>query len=427
MAQVKGNLLLTLAMALLVQPAMLSLAVAEQPAMTPQEPQSSVKDVIPLTMGNIRGHKMLYSEGWYIITSSSRAFDFAREHSLNSSRQALEQVVADAARQSGEYGTSLKNDARDSIRTGTTLVKDGTVLSGEILSATHALGKTQLAYADKGFRKAMESVVRGNIALAKRTEAERQELASLPGKYFQDLKQDFSNIYDLAAQARKRFSRKIEPAWEASFERAGREFRTQYERSGNEQNTLMALGPILAGYLKSLYHGIAKPASKTIVKTTVAGVNYAVFLPVTATAVVAGRTVQAVGLTVFYTGKTGIKIVSPTVEGGILSGLSLLSLGTVPVTYAAGGSIGAINQVAFSTAGPRTWSGCREQGPLQPIPQATSDSLPMMRSRALPRWSSTRLPRASCWAIMHLRRFLPMQSWELWTLQCSLLGTAPGW
>jgi hypothetical protein len=59
-----------------------------------------------------------------------------------------------------------------------------------------------------------------------------------------------------------------------------------------------------------------------------------------------------VGLTVYYIGKTGVKIVSPTVEGGLLSGLSLLSLSAVPVTYAAGGALGAVNQVAFTTAGP---------------------------------------------------------------------------
>ena len=310
------------------------------------------EDVIPLTMGNMRGHKMLYNEGWYLVTSSSKAFEYARDHSLTSSRMALE---ASSSRCSTAE-RRVRNNPEDRCpgidpdRDHTGQGRHGTERRDPLRYPCARQGT--IAYADKSFRKAMDSVVRGNLTIAKRTEAERQELANLPGKYFQDLKQDFSNIYDLAAQARRRFSGKIEPAWEASFERAGREFRTEYERSGNEQNTLMALGPILAGYLKSFYYGLAKPASKTIVKTTVAGVKYAVFLPVTATAVVAGRTVQAVGLTVFYTGKTGIKIVSPTVESGILSGLSLLSLGTVPVTYAAGGSIGAINQVAFSTVGP---------------------------------------------------------------------------
>ena len=63
------------------------------------------------------------------------------------------------------------------------------------------------------------------------------------------------------------------------------------------------------------------------------------------------------GLTVYYVGKTGIKIVSPTVEGGLLSGMSLLSAGAVPVTYVTGGTVGAINQVAFTAAGPAVAAG----------------------------------------------------------------------
>jgi hypothetical protein len=59
-----------------------------------------------------------------------------------------------------------------------------------------------------------------------------------------------------------------------------------------------------------------------------------------------------VGLTFYYTGKTGVKIVSPTVESGLLAGMSVLSLSAVPVTYAAGGTLGAVNQVAFIAAGP---------------------------------------------------------------------------
>ena len=195
----------------------------------------------------------------------------------------------------------------------------------------------------------MEAFVQGNMSIARRTEEDRHELSVIPGNYYNSIKSDFSNIFDITEQNRKRFAKKIQPALEASFQRASREFQAEYDKSGREQNTLMALGPILDGYLKSFYYGLAAPASKTIVKTTVRGATYTVFLPVTATSIVAGRTIQSVGLTVYYTGKAGLKLVSPTVEGGLLSGLSLLSLGSVPVTYAAGGTIGAINQVAFST------------------------------------------------------------------------------
>jgi len=312
----------------------------------------SVEDIISLTAGNIRGHRMLYNEGWFIVTSSRGAFEYAREKSIISSRIALQQVRDDAARHSAEYKEALKDDIQGSIDTGKNMVASGTKQSGRILETTHEIAKTEFVYARENYKKAMDSLVEGNLSIVKRTEEERRELAGLPGNYFKTLKSDFSNIYELTDSARKRFSRKIDPAWETAFQRAAREFQAEYEESGKKQNSLVALGPILYGYLKSFYHGFAAPASKTIVKTSVAGTSYIVFLPVTTTAIVAGRTVQSIGLTVYYVGKTGVKIVSPTIEGGFLSGLSLLSASSVPLTYAAGGTLGAVNQVAFSTAGP---------------------------------------------------------------------------
>jgi hypothetical protein len=316
------------------------------------EEKVSVEDVIPLTVGNIRGHKMLYNEGWYIVTSSSRALDYAKEKSIVSSKTALRRIADDTSKHSVEYKEAIKTDVGDAAATGKNLVVKGTDLSGRVFETTHEAAKTELVYSRDNFRRAADLFVRGNLSIAKRTEEDRRELANLPGNYFNSLKGDFSNIFELTESARKRFSRKIDPAWEESFRRASREFRDEYEKSGTKQNSLLALGPILSGYLKSFYHGFAAPASKTIVKTGVAGTSYIVFLPVSATAVVAGRTVQSVGLTLFYTGKTGVKLVSPTIEGGLLSGLSLLSLGAVPVTYVAGGTLGAVNQVAFSTVGP---------------------------------------------------------------------------
>jgi hypothetical protein len=316
------------------------------------EEKQSVEDVIPYTMGNIRGHKMLYNEGWFVTTSTSRALDYAKERSFVSSRTALQEVLAGYRKDTSDYREAVETGLQDSVKTGTEAVKTGTALSGNILGSTQTLAKGELVYAQDRYKKAYEAFVQGNLSIAARTEEERQELINLPGDYYRTLKGDFSNIMDLTTAARKRFSGRIDANWEQAFQKAGNEFRAEYERSGQKHNSLTALGPILYGYLKTFYYGLAAPASKTIVKTTTAGATYAVFLPISATSIVAGRTVQSVGLTVYYVGKTGVKIVSPTLEGGLLSGLSLLSLSSVPVTYAAGGTLGAINQVAFTTGGP---------------------------------------------------------------------------
>ena len=247
-------------------------------------------------------------------------------------------------------------DIAAGAETGKAIVTTGTGLTGDILRMTHRAGKAEMAYASETFRRAGETFIQGNLSLGKRTAGDRKELAALPGNYFTDLKDDFSNIWELTSAANGKFAGKIEAGWDKAFDTAASEFRKEYDRSGESQNTLTALGPILYGYLKSIYHGIVAPSSKTIVKTGVTAVTYAgaygVFLPVASTAVVAGRTVQSVGLTFYYTGKTGVNIISPTVESGLLAGMSVLSLSAVPVTYVAGGTLGAVNQVAFTAAGP---------------------------------------------------------------------------
>lgn len=324
----------------------------EQKKPEPKAEKETVEDIIPWTVGNIRGHKMLYNEGWFVVTSSKKAFEFAKERSIISSKMALQRVLDDASKHSGEYKETIKADVRDAAKTGKDLVVSGTKQTGRILESTHTLAKTELAYANENFQKAMAAFVQGNLSIARRTEEERNELANLPGNYFKTLKNDFSNINELAGATQKQFGNRIDAHWEEAFKQASQEFRSEYEKSGDEKNSLMALGPILHGYLKSLYHGFVAPASKTIVKTGVNGVSYVVFLPIASTSMVAGRTVQSVGLTVYYVGKTGVKIISPTVEGGLLSGLSLLSLSSVPVAYTVGGTIGAMNQVAFTTVGP---------------------------------------------------------------------------
>lgn len=312
----------------------------------------TLEDVIPLTMGNIRGHKMLYNEGYSVVISSRKAFDFAREKSIVSSREAIKQVEEQYRSHSSDYKEELKGDLKGAVETGKKLVVSGTERSGKILSGAKALTQTELAYAKEGFLEAWDSFVKGNISIARRTEAERKELTGLPGSYFMDLRNDFSNIWEIAGEINGRFAGKIENSWEKAFKKAGQEFKFEYERSGGESNSITALGHILYGYLKAFYHGVAAPSSKTIVKTGVTGATDAVFLPVAAVTSVAGRTVQSTGLAFYYVGKAGVKIVSPTVEGGVLSSMAILSLASAPVTYVGGITMGAVNQVAFTAAGP---------------------------------------------------------------------------
>lgn len=319
-------------------------------------PQSqTLEDVIPLTSANLRGHRMLYDEGWFVITSSRKSLEFAKEKSILSSRAAIQEAAHRVAGRSSDYKAALGTDLQRSYETGRSLLQSGTERSGAILDRTKSMTQREWTYATQQFGEAWETFIQGNLSLGKRTEQDRATLLALPGREYASLKRDFSNLWDITTVIRENFSGRIQVSWDAAFEQAGHDFRTEYERSGRQSNALQAMGPILWGYLKALYHGGLAPAAKTIVRTGAKGTGTAagsVFLPVTATSVVAGRTIQSAGLTLFYTGKTGVSLISPTVESGLLASLAVLSAGSIPATVAGGTMFGAVNQVAFTAAGP---------------------------------------------------------------------------
>jgi hypothetical protein len=322
----------------------------------PADGKLAVADVIPLTIGNLRGHKLLYDEGWFVITSSRKALEYARRKSIVSSTEAIRKSLSDASRRAGALGRAAAGDLADSAETSVDIATSATARTAAIWSGSNELAGREFAYAEDGFKKAAESFVRGNVSLARRTEEDRRELAALPGNYFKDVKSDFSDVHEKVESARRRFAEKIDPAWEDSFRRASRDFKTEYDKSGDEHNSLAALGPILRAYLEAFYHGLAAPAAKTLVRAAAIGTSDAVFLPSAAATIVAGRTVRSAGLTVFYAGRTGAHLLSPTVEGGLLGGVALLSAGAVPLTYVGGAALGAVNLVAFTAAAPAVGS-----------------------------------------------------------------------
>jgi hypothetical protein len=330
--------------------------VEKQPVDTNADKTSrTLEDVIPLTVANLRGHQMLYNEGWFIITSSRKALEYAQAKSIAASDEAIRAVQQRFMSHSVEYTESLNAGVQQSLDAGKKRLQTGTEQSGRILQHTGALAQSELAYARANLVNAWEQFIQGHLTLAKRTEEDRIALAGLPGGWFNSLHSDFSNIRQLTGSLREQLAGRIEVSWDAAFAHAGKEFREEYERSGRQSNTLIALGPLLQGYLKALYHGAAVPTAKTLVHagaTGTAHVSGSVFLPVAGASVVLGRTIQAVGLTVFYAGKTGVNLISPTVESGLLSGMAVLSLGAVPLTYVTGGTLGAINQVAFTAGAP---------------------------------------------------------------------------
>lgn len=319
--------------------------------------RSGIAEMIPLTAANVNGHKMLYNEGFFVITSSEKAFAYAADKSVQSSGAAIakiaESVVARTKTLKGTMGGRLRASYERAEKT----LRFGTGNTVKIMKATGGLAKGQLDYSKATFNEAWKMAVYGNISLVERTEKDVAKLVSLPGDYYQNIKGDFSNIALLSGAANSYVGEKVNLSWNRSFKDASRLFNDEYERSGKKENAFLALGNILNGYLKIIYYGLISPSAKTIVTSGAKGVNYGLFLPASATTVVTGRVVESTGLSLYYATKTGYKLVTPTVGAGVLSGISVLSLGSAPVTYLGGTSFGAVNQVAFTMASPMTGVG----------------------------------------------------------------------
>ncbi|MEQ1814542.1 MAG: hypothetical protein ABL860_08865 [Candidatus Nitrotoga sp.] len=317
--------------------------------------KQSVAEIIPITEKNLRGHQSLYREGWFVVSSTEKAFNYAKEHSITSSGQAMSQAVAGTGRHSTEFGKNLKEAGKGGVQTGAEIFKGGTELSKKELALTSILVKTEWDYGSSKLNSAWEHFVKGNMTLTQRTAEDRQALSAVPGDWYKHLQNDFSNLDELTDKAKASISTHIEGRWGDAFGEARADFNRSYVQSGTRGNSLSGLFDIIAGHIKALYSGVVKPASRTVVQgaeATTKGVTNFVFLPVTKLFVVSGRTIQSTGLSLYYTTSMGVKLVSPTVEGGLLTGLSMLSYSAIPVTAAIGGAVGAVNQVAVTAATP---------------------------------------------------------------------------
>lgn len=322
-------------------------------APAPNEPSvTGYGDIIPLTEGNIKGHKLLYNEGWFVVSSTKRAFEYAHKKSFKPSRENIRRIARDLVNRSKDFGEDVGKDTKDSYANAKALLEGGTLTSTVIASGTGELAGIEFDYAKQTFTDACDAFVKGHLSLARRTPEDLGDLKSVPGNYFSDLRDDFSNIFELSSHANQTVAKKIGLSWDKSFEEAAADFRAEYEQSGKRKNSLTALGDILSGYLKALYSGLARPSAKAIVEGGAKGANTAIFLPGAIATVISGRTIEATGLTLYYTAKTGYHVISPTLETGLLSSLSLLSIAAVPVTAAGGASLCAVNQVAFTAAAP---------------------------------------------------------------------------
>jgi len=322
---------------------------------TTNEKAKPVEEVIPLTMANIKGHKTLYNEGWFVVSSTEEALEYAKQKSIVSSADVLKELRTDVANNTVDYGSALKKGLYKGVSTTQHTFVSGTDNTKIIVNGTTKLVAAEIAFTKGTLVKGAERFWLGYAHLDQRTENDREELVNIPGNYFKTLSQDFSNMNELTDEFNESITPNIRGDWSRAFQEARDEFNQSYEDSGKRSNTLTGLFDILKGYGKAIYTGLLSPTGRSTVQGatgTARMANEYIFLPTAKVFIVTGRTVESLGLSLYYTTTIGYKIVSPTVEGGLLTSLAIVSAPAAPVTAVAGGTVGAINQVAVTAASP---------------------------------------------------------------------------
>ena len=316
---------------------------------------TDIKEIIPTTIANLQGHKALYEDGWFIITSSQQALSFAKEHSIDSSAQALKQAKESIRKNSTEYVDNLKSNINDSKQTTKKIFIQGTDRSTNIAKGTHNLAKQEIAYSKDAATEAWQSLVSGYVYLGERTQESRTALKNIPSTYVDNVSEDFGELASVISDMQARSKTDIIGQWDNALTDAEAEFQQGYQQSGEKNDSITGLWTLLKGYGKGLYKGLFKPTATSswqTAKYTVKIAGAAVFLPVASTYILTKNTLQSSGMAIYYTGKTSIEVISPTLKGGYLASMSLLSAGAVPVTYVAGTTLGVINQVGSTVAAP---------------------------------------------------------------------------
>lgn len=309
-----------------------------------------------------KGHVALYREGWRAITSTEQAFQYAREHGVTASGRAIAEARAEIGEHGREYEKQLKESGSKGVQLSSELFAGGTKVTSASLGATVGLARLEWDYGSAGMAAAWNRFYKGYMSYGQRTDEDMNALKAV--RWYQGLNDDFSNLNALTDAVLGDVSPHIKVNWANAYDEARSQFDEAYQLSGTRENSLSGLDDLLTGYANAIYSGLVKPASYTAVQGAEATAQLTehaaaklVFLPTTKLLMIGGRTVESTGLTLYYTTSMGVKLVSPTVEGGLLAGLSLLTYATVPVTTVAGGTVGVVNQVAITAASPVAGAG----------------------------------------------------------------------
>lgn len=318
----------------------------------------TVTDTLEVTRKNIEGHKNLYNEGWLIVTSTKDAIETARKNST-SSAQALKQALVELSARQPEFKEKISKIIEQNISDSKKFKSAGTKVSNSLKEAGSFGAEASWKFSQKKYAEAYSAVTLGYLEYGKRNSQDWEQLKKINSDFVKrtldvgddrEIKTIMDSFYDEAAK------KSNEGLWTKSISQAQTEFSESYVESGQKNNSLTALSSIIIGYVKAIYYGFVSPSGQTVGQGLRKTGSSLTGLVLKATKIT-GDIVVTTGLNIFYASKMGYRLISPTIEGGYLASLALISSANAPIIYGVGNGLGTLNQVAVTTATPVVGTG----------------------------------------------------------------------
>lgn len=306
------------------------------------------ESVIPITMANLQGQKNLFEKGWYVIVSPHEAYDYAVKNS-ESSKQAWEKAIASA--ESNTESLAVKDSLKKARETSKAMNRFASNTSAKLNAAGDFTQKKLSERSQKDFKAAWNKINLGYLQYASSNQEDLESLIQVNREFYPNLKQNFKTLEEAALPVLGSFFEHQDVDWKKYFKEGQYSFEEQYQKSGTRSNSLAGLWDVLVGYGKFLYSSVVKTSAHgtaNVVKNS----GYYTTSAILRSCIVAHSTIYSLGANFYYTSKLGYRLVSPSVEAGLLSSMALISAAAAPASSLSLKSAGLINKVAVSSAAP---------------------------------------------------------------------------
>ncbi|MCZ8157527.1 MAG: hypothetical protein O9264_15500 [Leptospira sp.] len=312
---------------------------------------ATFEKIAPLTTNALGARKNLDEKGWYFIPPGTQSVEQAFETGSMSSKVAKAVIFSKMKTRVVDLPSSISQTIGEINDSGVSFRKSGTDLSEEMLDVTFKVSRAEWELSKELNGKAAKRFIYGYISLGDRLEEDTNQLIKAYNS-INDARSNFSGrVNGFFVDTMWKNKNKLSNAWQNSFRKSVKKFISEYEESGQRDNTIVAMWDIFQGYTIAFKEILLSPLFDTTTAVGETLVVGGVYAPVAHVTTFSGQALVTTGMVVYYPTKVGYRILSPSLEAGLLGTMGIATMSTVAPTAVTGTGVAAFNQVTTMSTG----------------------------------------------------------------------------